>query len=158
MAVSPKTQTRLGQPANRLQPKIWPPKPERNRCVQTQPKSHNRAENPEEIVRLCWLGSGPAFSDLPFRLSACRQRVCRLDEEGRPVQTAGPYERDRTAQRSAQIALQHYTGCHESFQHYYLPNNFDIHPQSAYATGSRDREISAASVSAAPPPGSFPLF
>ncbi len=51
--MSPKTQTRPVNPQNRLQPKIWPPKPERNRCVQTQPKSRNRAESPAAIVRRC---------------------------------------------------------------------------------------------------------
>ena len=51
--MSPKTQTRPVNPQNRLQPKIWPPKPGRNRCVQTQPKSRNRAESPAAIVRRC---------------------------------------------------------------------------------------------------------
>ena len=51
--MSPKTQTRPVNPQNRLQPKIWPPKPGRNRRVQTQPKSRNRAESPAAIVRRC---------------------------------------------------------------------------------------------------------
>ena len=40
----------LFQPANPLQPKLWP-KPERNRCAQTRPKSPKYPETPEPLAK-----------------------------------------------------------------------------------------------------------